>query len=106
MVPSISGCWHNSTVIPNGSFSYLTLWPAGETQPYVSTLNALDGAIVPTKNGSIDAFASDSTNLILDLQLLRPIVLERFEIDQQNRNSPPLILDGFLFRFARLSVEC
>ncbi len=63
----------NATVVPPSSLDYLTLWPAGEGQPYVSTLNALDGAItsnmaiVPTTNGSIDAFSSNSTNLILDI---------------------------------------
>ena len=45
----------------------------GETQPVASTLNASDGAImsnmaiVQTTNGTIDAFSSNSTNLILDL---------------------------------------
>jgi hypothetical protein len=63
----------NATVIPASTLNYLTLWAAGEAQPVVSTLNANDGAvtsnmaIVPTANGSIDAFASDSTQLILDL---------------------------------------
>jgi hypothetical protein len=63
----------NATVVPSGSLGYLTLWPAGETQPVVSTLNAGDGAvtsnmaIVPTMNGSIDAFSSNSTELILDI---------------------------------------
>ncbi|MBV8630101.1 MAG: VCBS repeat-containing protein, partial [Silvibacterium sp.] len=63
----------NATVVPPGELIYLTLWPAGPTQPYVSTLNALDGAItsnmaiVPTTNGSIDAFSSNPTNLILDI---------------------------------------
>ncbi len=63
----------NATVVPPGSLNYLTLWPDGETQPYVSTLNAGDGAItsnmaiLPTNNGSIDAFSSNPTNLILDL---------------------------------------
>ena len=63
----------NATVVPPGSLGYLTLWPDGEAQPYVSTLNALDGAItsnmaiVPTNNGKIDAYASNPTNLILDL---------------------------------------
>jgi hypothetical protein len=63
----------NATVIPTGTLSYLTLWAAGEAQPVVSTLNANDGAvtsnmaIVPTANGSVDAFATDSTQLILDL---------------------------------------
>ena len=59
----------NATVVPPGSMPYLTLWPDGEQQPVVSTLNALDGfitsnmAIVPTNNGSIDAYApgSDAT---------------------------------------------
>jgi len=63
----------NATVVPSGKLGYLTLWPAGETQPVVSTLNAGDGAItanmaiVPTINGSIDAFSSNATNLVLDL---------------------------------------
>ncbi len=63
----------NATVVPSSSLGYLTLWPAGETQPVVSTLNAVDGAvtsnmaIVPTMNGSIDAFSSNPTQLILDL---------------------------------------
>jgi len=39
----------------------------------VSTLNALDGmvtsdmAVVPSTNGSIDAFASNLTQLVLDI---------------------------------------
>ncbi len=63
----------NATVVPPGPVNYLTLWPAGESQPVVSTLNAADGAltsnmaIVPTSNGSIDAFASNPTQLLLDL---------------------------------------
>jgi len=63
----------NATVVPNHPLGYLTLWPDGETQPFVSTLNSLDGAItsnmavLPTLNGSIDAFATDSSNLVLDI---------------------------------------
>jgi hypothetical protein len=63
----------NATVVPSGTLGYLTLWPAGQTQPQVSTLNAYDGvissnmAIVPTLNGSINAFAANPTQLILDL---------------------------------------
>jgi len=63
----------NATVVPRTALDYLTLWADGATQPYVSTLNADDGAItsnmavVPTSNGSIDAYASNLTNLILDL---------------------------------------
>ncbi len=62
----------SATVLPQGVLGFLTLWPEGETQPLVSTLNAQDGAItsnmaiVPTTNGSISAFASAPTQLILD----------------------------------------
>ena len=67
----------NATVVPQPRLGYLTLWPAGQQQPDVSTLNAYDGAV--TSNlaivlegsqgflGSIDAYASDLTNLILDV---------------------------------------
>jgi hypothetical protein len=63
----------NGTVVPSGPLGFLTLWPDGIPQPLVSTLNAEDGsvtsnmAIVSTTNGSIDAFASSDTQLILDL---------------------------------------
>src|SRR5208282_1975397 len=30
----------NVTVIPHGTLGYLTVWPAGEPQPLVSTLNS------------------------------------------------------------------
>ncbi len=62
----------NATVVPPGPLNYITLWPDTERQPLVSTLNAADGAItsnmaiVPTVNGSVDAYAFDATNLILD----------------------------------------
>jgi len=63
----------NATVVPPGPMLFLSLWPDGETQPTVSTLNAKDGfitsnmAIVPTTNGSIDAYAAALTQLILDI---------------------------------------
>jgi serine protease len=63
----------NGTVVPSGPMPFLTLWPHGETQPGVSTLNAQDGfttsnmAIVPTNDGSIDAYAAGLTQLILDI---------------------------------------
>jgi hypothetical protein len=63
----------NATVVPPGPFSFLTLWPQGTTQPLVSTLNALDGAvtsnmaIVPTTNGLISSFASNPVHLVLDI---------------------------------------
>ena len=63
----------NATVVPTGRMPYLTLWADGQPQPVVSTLNAYDGfitsnmAVVPTNNGSIDAYAAGSTQLILDI---------------------------------------
>ncbi len=63
----------NATVVPPVRLGYLTLWPDGGSRPEVSTLNAIDGAItsnmaiVPTSNGSIDAYASSLTQLILDI---------------------------------------
>jgi len=65
----------NATVVPSGELGYLTLWPDCPTcqQPGVSTLNAIDGAItsnmaiVPNIDGSTDAFASNLTQLILDI---------------------------------------
>lgn len=63
----------NASVEPPGFLGFLTLWADGGAKPFVSTLNAYDGAltsnmaIVPTTNGSIDAFSTDSTQLWLDL---------------------------------------
>ena len=63
----------NATVVPPGPMLFLELWPDGEMRPTVSTLNAQDGAItsnmaiVPTNNGSIDAYAYSLTQLILDI---------------------------------------
>jgi hypothetical protein len=63
----------NATVVPPAPLGFLTLWPRGTTQPAVSTLNAGDGkvtsnlAVVPLSNGSMSAFASDSTHLIVDV---------------------------------------
>ncbi len=68
----------NATVVPSPTLGYLTLWadcqgPNCTGQPIVSTLNAYDGfvtsnmAIVPNLDGSTDAFASGTTQLILDL---------------------------------------
>ncbi|BDC49415.1 hypothetical protein F183_A17310 [Bryobacterales bacterium F-183] len=65
----------NATVVPSGAFGYLSMWPAGQSQPVVSTLNALDGAltsnaaIVPAASAgaAINVFGSSSVHLILDL---------------------------------------
>jgi hypothetical protein len=64
----------NVTVVPDGYLSYLTIWPAGGSQPNVSTLNSWDGsvvanaAIVPAgANGAIDVYVTNPTHVILDI---------------------------------------
>ena len=65
----------NFTVIPaNGTLGFLTVYPTGIPQPLVSTLNAPTGtivanaAIVPAgAAGSIDVFATDTTDLVVDI---------------------------------------
>ena len=64
----------NVAVVPSGPLGYLTLWPTGEPQPLVATLNSLDGriksnaAILPAGvGGAISVFVTDSTDVILDI---------------------------------------
>ena len=62
------------TVVPAGPLSYLTLWPTGQTQPFVSTLNSFGGivvanaAIVPAgADGAVSVYVTDPTDVILDI---------------------------------------
>ncbi len=64
----------NVTVMPHGPLAYLTIWPAGMDQPFVSTLNSFDGsvtsnaAIVPAgQNGAVSVYVTGDTDLILDI---------------------------------------
>jgi hypothetical protein len=64
----------NITVLPQTTLGYLTAWPTGESFPTVSTLNSMNGqvvanaAIVPAgTSGSISVFASDETNVLIDI---------------------------------------
>ncbi len=64
----------NVTVVPSGPLGFVTVWPSGQTQPTVSTLNSLDGrikanaAIVPAgAGGAISVFASDPANVVIDI---------------------------------------
>ena len=64
----------NVTVVPPGPLGYLTIWPTGEGQPTVSTLNSLDGrikanaAIVPAgTSGAVSVYANNTTNVVLDI---------------------------------------
>ena len=74
-VPSAASAYSlNVTVVPDGALSYLSAWPTGLPQPFVSTLNALDGAVVANAailpagtNGSIDIYVTNPTHVILDI---------------------------------------
>lgn len=64
----------NATVVPRRPLSFLTLYPAGQPRPNVSTLNAFEGqiianaAVVPAgTNGVVSVYATDDTDLILDI---------------------------------------
>jgi hypothetical protein len=64
----------NMTVVPTAPVGYLTTWPAGSSQPVVSTLNAPTGtvtsnaAIVPAGvNGAITVYATNATDLLVDI---------------------------------------
>jgi hypothetical protein len=63
----------NVTVVPPSQLEYLSLWPAGESMPTVSTLDDPGGgvlanaAIVPAgASGALDVFAYNATDLIID----------------------------------------
>ncbi len=66
----------NFTVVPVGDepLGYLTVWPAGQSQPVVSTLNnptatiVANAAIVPAgSNGAIAVYPDQNTQLIVDI---------------------------------------
>ncbi len=64
----------NVTVVPQGALSFLSLWPSGQAQPNVSTLNSWEGtvvanaAVVPAgTGGAVSVFATDAADLILDI---------------------------------------
>ena len=63
----------NVTVVPRGKLGYLTIWPTGQPQPIVSTLNSdgrikANAAIVAAGEiGAVSVFVTDSTDVILDV---------------------------------------
>ena len=66
----------NVTVVPHGPLAFLTVWPTGQPQPFVSTLNSGEGAvlanaaIVPAGDaGAVSVYASASTptDVVLDI---------------------------------------
>jgi YVTN family beta-propeller protein len=74
-VPATAGAYSlNVSAVPSGPLGYLTIWPAGENQPLVATLNSLDGRIKANAaivsagaGGAISVYASNTTNVVLDI---------------------------------------
>jgi hypothetical protein len=64
----------NITLVPNGQFGYLSVWPAGQAQPVVSTMNSLDGRIKANAaivglgtNKAVSIFVTETAHVILDV---------------------------------------
>jgi hypothetical protein len=64
----------NFTVVPGHPVGYLTVWPTGQSQPLVSTLNDQTGtivanaAIVPAgTGGDISVYSTHDTQLVIDI---------------------------------------
>ena len=63
----------NVTVVPQAGLGYLTIWPSGQPQPLVSTLNSdgrvkANAAITPAgTNGGVSVYATNETQVILDI---------------------------------------
>ena len=74
-IPSTARAYSlNATVVPGGPLGFISLWPTGSAQPVVSTLNALTGTVVANAaivragaGGSVELYASESTNVVLDI---------------------------------------
>ena len=74
-IPSTAAVYSlNVTVVPPGPLSYLTIWPAGQFQPLISTMNSPDGrtkanaAIVPAGvNGAVSVYVTNTTDAIIDI---------------------------------------
>ena len=71
---SAAACSLNLTVVPSGTLGYLTVWPTGQTQPTVSTLNDTLGRVIANAaivvagtGGDVSAYATNNTDLIIDI---------------------------------------
>jgi uncharacterized repeat protein (TIGR01451 family) len=117
----------NVTVVPHGPLGYLTIWPTGQQQPQVSTLNSLDGrikanaAIVPAGSGeAVSVFVTDTSDVVLDIDgyfvsATDPSALEFFQLtpcrvaDTRNANGDlggPYLTGGVPRDFPILKSKC
>ena len=76
-IPSTAAAYSlNVTVVTKGYLGILIIWPSGQPMPNASTLNSYsttstavaNAAIVPAgTNGAINVYATDATDLIIDI---------------------------------------
>jgi hypothetical protein len=74
-IPVVASAYSfNITVVPPGPLGFITAYPTGQTLPLAATVNSPQGfivgnaAIVPAGvGGSIDIYASDPTELVIDI---------------------------------------
>jgi len=72
--PAYSGYMLNVAVVPKPVLAYLTIWPAGQSMPLSSVLNAPTGIVTANNisvpagaNGAISVYAPNNTDLVIDL---------------------------------------
>src|SRR5690242_2584969 len=71
--PSAAAYSLNVTVVPDSKLGYLTIWPTGEPQPVVSTLNSdgrtkANAVIVQAgTDGKVSVFVTDATHVVIDI---------------------------------------
>ena len=64
-----------AAVVPQHPLGYLTIWPTGDAQPLVSTMNSPDGRVkanaaivlAGSPSGAVSVYVTDTTNIILDI---------------------------------------
>jgi hypothetical protein len=74
-IPSAAAAYSlNVTVAPKGYLGYLSIWPSGQAQPTVSTLNSYSGAVVANAaivpaggSGAISIYVTDPTDVLFDI---------------------------------------
>jgi hypothetical protein len=64
----------NITLVPTGQFGFISIWPAGQAQPTVSTMNSLDGRIKANASivglgagQAVSIYVTDPAHVILDV---------------------------------------
>lgn len=75
IIPSVQAYALNITAWPERPLLYLTAWPTGQPQPFVSTINSLNGNIVANTaivqagtGGAVSLFATGMTDVFVDLE--------------------------------------